>query len=125
MSASAYRRSCDQLGLCQDHSHRCSTCRPRGLSPSDAPSSRPMALEALDLHRVHHVDTHDLEHGQGVSIGGTCLPPAFTHAPGAVPKRNARIAHDHGDAVLRRWAGASLGLGLALMAVGAWLLAAG
>lgn len=154
MSASAHRYSCDQLGACQSRSTPCSTCtstRPRtsegtasdqrlqGLRPWDAPSSRPMSLDGLDLHRVHHVDTHDLGHGDGVSVGGTCLPPPSASSSSADRRvdidlqrlrRSEEVHPDERDPAARAlfwrlYLGAMVA-GLSLVGWGAWqMLAAG
>jgi len=109
--------------------------RLQGLRPWEAPSSRPAPLDGLDLHRVHHVDTHDLGHGDGVSVGGTCLPPPSSSARRVDIDlqrlgRGEDVHPDERDPAARAlfwrlYMGAMVA-GLSLVAWGAWqLLAAG
>jgi hypothetical protein len=95
--------------------------RLQGLQPWQAPSSQPMALDALDLHRVHHVDTHDLAADEGVSVGGMCTDLRGPHPYSeAHPNSQANKADPAARARFWRWYAISHAAAVAC-GIGLWL----
>lgn len=102
MSASRFHRTCAALGVCQAREPACTLqCLQRSCSAD-------INLNAAGV--LQRVDTSQMAHDDGVSVGGLCTPYLCEGHPSCAETHCDNHPDNPGDPEANEWAGAVLSI---------------